>query len=209
MRTRVKICGITRPEDGQRAAALGADAVGLVFFAGSPRHVSIDTAASVIAALPPLVAVVALFQDPAAAEVEQVLAKLPVDLLQFHGSESPEFCRAFGRRYLKALAMGEGSLDPVLQARQYPDAAGYLLDSHAAGQQGGSGRTFDWSRIPANLARPILLAGGLHAGNVAAAIRQYRPYGVDVSSGVEAGKGIKDAAKMAAFINEVRRVESE
>src|SRR5690606_10663517 len=102
-----------------------------------------------------------------------------------------------------------GSLDPVLQARQYPDAAGYLLDSHAAGQQGGSGRTFDWSRIPANLARPILLAGGLHAGNVAAAIRQYRPYGVDVSSGVEAGKGIKDAAKMAAFINEVRRVQSE
>lgn len=209
MSTRIKICGVTRPEDGRCAAELGADAVGLVFFAGSSRNVDLDSAARIIAALPPLVVVVALFQDPAAAEVERVVAELPVDLLQFHGSEPPEFCRGFGRRYLKALAMAGGRDEAKIQARRYPDAAGYLLDSHAVGQQGGSGQAFDWSQIPTDLSRPFLLAGGLHPGNVADAIRQHRPYGVDVSSGVEADKGIKDAVKMAAFISEVKRVESE
>jgi phosphoribosylanthranilate isomerase len=207
--TRIKICGVTRPEDGRCAAELGADAIGLVFFAGSPRHVDLDTAGRIIAALPPLAVVVALFQNPTAAEVERVVAELPVDLLQFHGSEPPEFCRSFGRRYLKALAMAEGRSQAQAQARRYPDAAGYLLDSHATGQQGGSGQVFDWSQIPASLSRPFLLAGGLHPENVADAIRQHRPYGVDVSSGVEAGKGIKDAVKMAAFISEVKRVENE
>lgn len=208
LRTRVKICGITRPEDGRQAAVLGADAIGLVFVPASTRYVELDTAAEIIAALPPLVGVVALFLDPQPAEVERVVRRLPVDLLQFHGSESPEFCRAFGRRYLKALAMSEGSADPISQARRYPDAAGFLLDSHAPGELGGSGRAFDWSRVP-ELPRPLVLAGGLNPDNVAAAIRRCRPYGVDVSSGVEAGKGIKDADRMAAFLNEVRRVDSE
>lgn len=208
MRTRVKICGITRPEDGRQAAVLGADAIGMVFLPGSPRDVSLPVAREIIATLPPLVTVVALFMDPSPDEVERVLAALPVDLLQFHGSEPPEFCRAFGRRYMKALAMAEGGAAAAAQAERYPDAAAFLLDSHAAGQQGGSGQTFDWSQIPTDLPRPLLLAGGLHAGNVAAAIQEHRPYGVDVSSGVEAVKGIKDAARMAAFINEVRRVES-
>lgn len=209
MRTRVKICGITRPDDGREAAALGADAIGLVFCAASPRNIDIATAERIIGALPPLVSVVALFMDAEAAEVERVVAALPVDLLQFHGSEAPEFCGRFGRRYLKALAMAEGSDAPGQQAARYPDAAGFLLDSHAAGGQGGSGHTFDWSRIPRDFARPFLLAGGLNPDNVAAAVRQCRPYGVDVSSGVEASKGIKDVARMAAFINEVRRVENE
>lgn len=209
MSTRIKICGVTRPEDGRCAAELGADAVGLVFFAGSSRNVDIATAERIIAALPPLVVVVALFQDPAAVDVERVVAELPVDLLQFHGSEEAEFCRRFGRRYLKALAMAGGHDAAQAQAQRYPDAAGFLLDSHAVGQQGGSGQVFDWSQIPTDLAKPFLLAGGLHPDNVAEAIRQHRPYGVDVSSGVEASKGIKDAAKMAAFISEVKRVESE
>lgn len=209
MSTRIKICGVTRPEDGLCAAELGADAIGLVFVAGSPRYIDLDTASRIIAVLPPLTTVVALFQDPTAAVVEQVVAELPVDLLQFHGSESPEFCRRFGRRYLKALAMAGGQSAAQAQARQYPEATGFLLDSHAVGQQGGSGQVFDWSQIPSDLNRPYLLAGGLNPDNVADAIRQHRPYGVDVSSGVETARGIKDAVKMAAFISEVKRVESE
>jgi len=209
VRVRIKICGITRPADGQQAAALGADAIGLVFVPGTPRHVELATATEIIAALPPLVTVVALFLDPTRAEVERVLAALPIDLLQFHGNEPPEFCRSFGRRYMKALGMADGAEAAAAQARRYSDAAAFLLDSHATGQRGGSGQTFDWQRIPRDLERPFLLAGGLHAGNVAEAIRQCRPYGVDVSSGVEAAKGIKDAERMAAFISEVRRVESE
>lgn len=207
--TRIKICGVTRPEDGLCATELGADAIGLVFYAGSARNVDIETAKRIIAELPPLVSVVALFQNPSAAEVNRVLAELSVDLLQFHGNESPDFCRSFGRRYVKALAMAGGRSDAQEQALRYPDAAGFLLDSHAVGQQGGSGRVFDWSQIPADLSRPFLLAGGLDPENVADAIRQHRPYGVDVSSGVETAKGIKDAVRMAAFISEVKRVESE
>lgn len=209
MRTRIKICGITRPDDGRRAAELGADAVGLVFCAASPRNLDLASAARIIGSLPPLVTVVALFMDPLRADVAAVVSELPIDLLQFHGSEPPEFCRGFGRRYIKALAMGADAADPRQQAHEYPDAAGFLLDSHAVGGQGGSGQTFDWSRVPQDFARPFLLAGGLGPDNVAAAVRQCRPYGVDVSSGVEAAKGIKDAGKMAAFINEVRRVERE
>lgn len=209
MRIRVKICGITRPEDGRQAAEFGADAIGLVFCARSPRNVDIAAAERIIDALPPLVSVVALFLNPRAADVERVLAALPVDLLQFHGLEPPEFCRRFGRRYLKALSMDAGSDGPRQQIGQYPDAAGFLLDAHPAGELGGRGEAFDWSRIPPDLTKPFLLAGGLNPDNVAAAVRGCRPYGVDVSSGVEAAKGVKDAARMAAFINEVRRVESD
>lgn len=181
----------------------------MVFLPGTPRNVSVTTAAEIIAALPPLVTVVALFKDPSRDEVEEVLQALPIDLLQFHGSERPEFCRSFARRYIKALAMADGAASARAQAQLYPEAAAFLLDSHATGQLGGSGQTFDWAQIPDNLGKPILLAGGLQADNVAEAVRRYRPYGVDVSSGVEAARGIKDAERMTAFIQEVRRVESE
>lgn len=204
MRTRVKICGITRASDALHAAELGADALGLVFYPGSPRYIEPRAAREVLAAVPPLVTTVALFLDPTVAEVEQVLAQLPIDLLQFHGTESPEFCEQFGRRYLKAIPMG-GGVEPVAYAQSYTRAAGFLLDSHALGAQGGSGERFDWTRMP-RLGKPCLLAGGLDPDNVAEAIRIARPYGVDVSSGVESAKGIKDAAKLQAFFNEVTRV---
>lgn len=205
MPTRIKICGITRPEDGLAAARLGAHAIGLVFYRGSSRYVELEAARDIIDALPPLVNVVALFLDPRRQEVERVLAALPVDLLQFHGAESAEFCAGFERRYIKALAMGDNG-DAHAQAEAHVKAAGFLLDSHTPDRIGGSGETFDWSTIPADFSRPYLLAGGLSAANVAEAVRRYRPYGVDVSSGVEAAKGIKDPVKMAAFINEVNRV---
>lgn len=205
VRTRVKICGITRPEDAIAAAAAGADAIGLVFCAASPRHIAPERAREIVAALPPLVSTVALFLDPARDEVARVLDAVEVDLLQFHGRESPEFCESFGRRYLKALGMGGGS-DTAADAAAHPHATGFLLDSHVPGAQGGSGETFDWSRIPV-LPKPYLLAGGLSPANVAEAVRRCRPYGVDVSSGVESAKGIKDAAKIAAFIDEVNRVQ--
>lgn len=208
MRTRVKICGITRPEDGLRAAELGADAIGLVFCELSPRNIDVTVGERVLAALPPLVTSVALFMDPSRALVESVLARLPVQLLQFHGGETPEFCAGFGLPYLKALAMGGGQ-DPRALADRHPRAAGFLLDSHAPGQRGGTGEAFDWDAVPPSLPRPYLLAGGLHPGNVATAIRACRPYGVDVSSGVESARGIKDHAKLAAFFNEVNRVGND
>lgn len=202
MRTRVKICGITRPDDGQTAARLGADAIGLVFYAPSPRAVTLTQAQAVVAALPPFVSVVALFVDPAPAEVEQVLAAVPVDLLQFHGDEAPEDCRRYGRPYIKAIRMRPG-LDVVAEAGRYADARGVLLDTYDPALVGGTGAAFDWSRVPAGLPLPVILAGGLTAANVAQAIKQVRPYAVDVSGGVEAAKGIKDAALLAAFIKEV------
>ena len=205
MRTRIKICGITRPEDGLAAASAGADAIGLVFYAGSPRNIELAVAREIVAALPPLVSVVALFMNPSRDEVQRVLSDLAIDVLQFHGSEPAAFCESFPKRYLKALAMGGGA-DPYAQAAEHAQAAGFLLDSHAPGQQGGSGETFDWDTIPQDLPKPFLLAGGLSPDNVAEAVRRCRPYGVDVSSGVEAARGIKDPAKLAAFINEVNRV---
>jgi phosphoribosylanthranilate isomerase len=206
--TRIKICGITRPQDGCEAAALGADAIGLVFYEGSPRCVTLDQAQAIIAVLPPLVTLVALFLDPTRGRVADILAALPIDLLQFHGNETPGFCRGFARRYLKALPMGGGA-DPVIYANRHSDAAGFLLDSHVAGQQGGTGRTFDWGSVPQDLGKPYLLAGGLDSDNVAEAIQACRPYGVDVSSGVEVTKGVKDPVRMAAFIREVNRVGSD
>ncbi|ABI56584.1 phosphoribosylanthranilate isomerase [Alkalilimnicola ehrlichii MLHE-1] len=204
-RTRVKICGITRPEDGRKAAQLGADAVGLVFHERSCRAVDRATAQAVIDALPPFVTVVALFQDPQAAFVRQVLRELRIDLLQFHGDEAPEFCEGFHRRYIKAIPMGEPG-DPKAWVARYPSAVGFLLDSHSRGASGGSGEIFDWARVPHDAGVPLILAGGLSPENVGGAVRQARPFAVDVSTGVESAPGVKDPELMAAFISEVSNV---
>lgn len=207
MRTRVKICGITRPGDAAEAARLGVDAIGLVFHPHSPRAVDPDAAAAIVRGIPPFVAAVGLFVDAPAEAVRAVLAIVPLDLLQFHGREPAEYCRAFGRRYVKALAVSAGS-DPAAQAARYPDAAAWLFDTAVDGRSGGTGRTFDWGHLPQGLERPVILAGGLDPDNVAAAVRAVRPYAVDVSSGVEAAKGIKDPARMAAFMRGVRSVDA-
>jgi phosphoribosylanthranilate isomerase len=209
--TRVKICGITRVEDALAAAHSGADAIGLVFYERSPRHVSITQAAQLAAALPPFVSVVGLFVNAEAAFVREVLAGVPLDMLQFHGDESPEFCAQFARHYLKAIRVKAG-VDLLQCAARFHIAKGLLLDAHVEDIAGGTGATFDWALIPHRLPLPVILSGGLDAENVAAAIKQVRPYAVDVSSGVESGgveasKGIKDAAKIAAFINEVKRID--
>jgi len=209
--TRIKICGITRAEDLLAAVHCGADAIGLVFYQKSPRHVSIAQAAQLAAALPPFVTVVGLFVNADAAFVRETLERVPLDLLQFHGDESPEFCAQFAKPYLKAIRVKAG-VDLLQCAANFHDARGLLLDAHVDGVPGGTGLTFDWSLIPPHLPLPVILSGGLDTENVAAAIEQVRPYAVDVSSGVEAGgvevaKGIKDAAKIAAFINEVKQID--
>ncbi len=204
--TRIKICGITRVADGLAAAQAGAHAIGLVFVARSPRHVTPDQAHAIARALPPFVASVALFVNPTVAEVEAVLKSVRPDLLQFHGEEDPEFCRAFGVPYLKAFRVRPG-VDLLQCAAAYGDARGWLLDAWSEAAHGGTGERFDWDLIPADLPRPVVLAGGLVPGNVADAVRRVRPWAVDVSSGVEVGKGIKDAAKVAAFIKEVENVD--
>ncbi len=206
LRTRVKICGLTRVDDAVEACRLGADAIGLVFYPDSSRAVRPEQAADIARALPPFVSVVPLFLNPGEALVRQVLETVPVDLLQFHGEESPAFCESFGRRYIKAVPMGGGQ-DPAAYAARYRYASGFLLDSHMPGGAGGSGKAFDWRAIPADLGRPLIIAGGLNAANVGEAIRRYRPWGVDVSSGVESAPGIKDAQAIATFINEVQRVQ--
>jgi len=208
MRTRVKICGITRAQDAADVAAMGGDAIGLVFYPQSPRAVTAVQAAEIVADLPAFVTVVGLFVNAAPAKIRAVLKKVRIDVLQFHGDEPPEACRAYGRPYIKAIAMRK-DMDVHAQARGYADAAGLLLDSYSEGSPGGgTGRVFDWSQVPANLGRPLILAGGLTPENVAEAIRQTRPYAVDVSGGVESTKGIKNAAKIAAFIRGVNSVES-
>ncbi len=206
--TRVKICGITRVEDGRRAAELGADAIGLVFYAPSPRHVAVERAAAIAAALPPFVSKVGLFVDAEEAEIRHVLARVPLDYLQFHGDEPPEFCARFGRPFLKALRMREGC-DVIDYAARYPAAAGLLLDAYREGVPGGTGETFDWARIPRGLPLPLVLAGGLTPGNVAGAVRAARPWAVDVSGGVEASPGVKDAGKMAAFIRAAKAAHTQ
>lgn len=204
--TRIKICGITRVEDAQVAARSGADALGLVFYAESTRCVALQQAIQVAAATPPFVTLVGLFVNPSAEEVRQALQRVPLDVLQFHGEEAPEFCAQFGRPYLKAVRVKAG-VDLVQCAARYKGAQGLLLDAFVEGAHGGTGESFDWVLIPHALPLPVILSGGLHAGNVAQAIKQVRPYAVDVSSGVEAAKGIKDAAKIAAFINEVKQID--
>lgn len=199
MHTRVKICGITRVEDALAAATFGADAIGLVFTEASPRYVSIEQARVITAAVPPFMKVVGLFVDASADRIREVLGQVPLDLLQFHGREAPEDCRQFGRPFIKAVRMVP-DVDIVAQARRYAQATGLLLDAYDPQLAGGTGATFDWTRIPPNLGKPVILAGGLTSENVARAIQTVRPYAVDVSSGVEQSKGIKDAAKVAAFI---------
>jgi phosphoribosylanthranilate isomerase len=205
--TRTKICGITRVEDGLAAARAGADAIGLVFFAKSPRNVDPVLAAEISGALPPFVTRVALFVNPSVEEVESVLRQVRPDVLQFHGEESPAFCRSFGVPYLKAARVKPG-VDLLQCAALYVDAQGLLLDAWSEGAHGGTGERFDWALIPPDLPRPVVLAGGLHADNVAEAIRAVRPWAVDVSSGVETSKGIKDAARIAAFMKEVRNADA-
>ena len=201
-RTRIKFCGMTRPADAVAAAALGVDAIGMIFAPRSPRRLGIEQAVAIAAALPMLVSKVALFADPDPAEVQAVLESIQPELLQFHGSETAEFCGSFGRPYLKAVPMGD-AVDLDAFVARYPAAAGFVLDAHATGGAGGSGRTFDWERIPAGVTRPLLLAGGLNPENVRDAVRRVHPYGVDVASGIESAPGLKDYAKMRAFVSEV------
>ena len=206
MRTRIKICGITSPDDARTAARLGADAIGLVFYGPSPRCVSIERAREIASSVPPFVSRVALFVNPPAAEVRAVLAGCGVDVLQFHGEEDPAFCRQFGVPYLKAFRIREGS-DLLESLLPFGDAAGWLLDTYRPDFYGGTGETFDWSVIPAGLARPVVLSGGLTVANVAAAVRRVRPWAVDVSSGVEAARGVKNADMITAFILGVRNAD--
>ncbi len=204
--TRIKICGITRLEDALDAVHSGADALGLVFYDKSPRHINLQQAAQLADAIPPFVTLVGLFVNASVSAVREVMQAVPLDVLQFHGEEEPEFCDQFGRPFLKAIRVRKG-VDLVQYAERYAGAQGLLLDAYVEGAQGGTGVSFDWSLIPAELPLPVVLSGGLNANNVTQAILQVRPYAVDISSGVEERKGIKNAAKIAAFINEVNKID--
>ena len=202
MRTRVKICGFTRVEDAVFSAHLGVDAIGLVFYPLSPRHIEIEQAVRIVNALPAFTTVVALFVDEQEARIREVLAQVPIDCLQFHGDEPAEACRIYGKRYIKALRMQDG-IDISALELHYHDAAGLLLDAFHPGAKGGTGSQFDWELIPKQCTLPVILAGGLDETNAKQAVQTVRPYALDVSSGVEAEKGVKDALKMAAFIQQV------
>ncbi|HEX7348614.1 MAG TPA: phosphoribosylanthranilate isomerase [Rhodanobacteraceae bacterium] len=206
-RTRVKICGVTRLEDALLASALGADAIGMVMTESSPRCVSIERARAIRDALPAGVTVVVLCHGLPRARVHAIIAGVRPDVVQFHGLEDAAFCESFGVRYMKALGMA-GDVDPRAIATQHPHAVGFVLDGHPPGQQGGQGKTFDWSRVPRDLGRPILLAGGLNPTNVGAAIRAVRPWAVDLASGVEAAPGVKDATKLRAFFAAVAAADA-
>lgn len=205
MRTRIKVCGITRSADVQAAARAGADAIGLVFYPPSPRCLSLDWARQLASEVPPFVSTVALFVNPAAAEVYEVLQRVRPSMLQFHGEETPVFCAQFGVPWIKACRV-RPDVDLLEYLRPFSGAAGWLLDSHVE-EYGGVGERFDWSLVPAERSHPIILSGGLTRDNVRDAVRRVRPWAVDVSSGVESAKGIKDAAKIAAFIAEVRNAD--
>ena len=207
MRTRVKYCGITRKIDAHRAAELGVDAIGLVFFANSPRYVSIHQASEIIDLLPPFISVVGLFVNASEDEIRRILNAVRIDILQFHGDESPSDCGRYGRSFIKALRMREG-VDVAAYGRIYAQASGLLLDTYQKGAPGGTGTVFDWSWVPQSIEKPLILAGGLSPSNVAGAIAKVCPYGVDVSGGVESEKGIKDMEKMTAFMQQVRCVET-
>lgn len=202
-RTRIKFCGITRADDARLAAELGVDAVGLVFTRRSQRFVGIGPARSIRRALPPFVTAVALFMDDEPAWIEEVIAAVQPDLLQFHGSEAAGLAASFARPYFKAVPMASVT-DVAAYATRHPEAAGFLLDSNVAGMLGGSGEAFDWSRVPRTFARPLVLAGGLDERNVVQAIARVRPFAVDVSSGIETAPGIKHPAKMRRFVDAVR-----
>lgn len=200
---RSKICGITRVEDALAAAEAGADAIGLVFYPKSPRAVSVQQARAIIAALPPFVTTVGLFVNSSRCELGEILDAVPLDMLQFHGDERPADCEGYHRPYIKALRVKPGD-DVAAQIEPYANASGILLDTFVAGVPGGTGLAFDWSLVPRNLDRPIILAGGLTPENVRSAIEQTQPYAVDVSGGVEARHGIKDADKIRAFMRAVK-----
>jgi len=202
MRTRVKICGLTRESDLQEAARLGADAVGFVFYAPSPRSVEVEQALALMRCIPPFVTSVGLFVNADACYVRDALECVPLDLLQFHGEEAPDYCQAFHKPWIKAVRM-RPDVDLHDLRSIYAGAAGLLLDTYDPSAAGGTGRQFDWNRVPADMAGEIVLAGGLSAANVAEAIKRVRPYGVDVSGGVESEKGIKDCHKMADFMKGV------
>jgi phosphoribosylanthranilate isomerase len=204
--TAIKICGITRIEDALAVARSGAHAIGLNFYAPSPRYVTPLTAAELMRALPPFVMSVGLFVDASVHDVRQTLAQARVDLLQFHGNESPAYCRQFGMPYLKALRVRPG-VDLIQYAHNYHDAKALLLDAYVEGTPGGTGATFDWALIPNNLPLPVVLSGGLTPENVTAAVQAVRPWAVDVASGVESSKGIKSAVKIAAFVTGVRNAD--
>lgn len=206
MRTRVKICGITKPEDAIHAARSGADAIGLVFYDASPRHVTVEQACQIVAVLPPFVTVVGLVVNAAESQIRHLIEQVPIGLLQFHGDESPQECELYGKPYLKAIRMKEG-VDLIAIEKQFERAAGLLLDVFKSGEPGGTGECFDWAMIPPGLTKPVVLAGGLTPTNVAGAVKKVQPYGVDVSSGVESEKGIKDRSKVAGFIQAVREID--
>jgi phosphoribosylanthranilate isomerase len=208
-RTRIKICGITREDDLDAVVAAGADALGFVFYAPSPRYVAAERAAELVARVPAFVKTVGLFVNAAPEAVATVLDQVPLDLLQFHGDEAPGYCAAFRRPWIKAARVKPG-LDLLDYARAFSGAAGIsglLLDAHVEGY-GGGGQTFDWSLIPQGLPLPVILSGGLHPGNVAEAVRRVRPWAVDVSSGVEAARGVKDMRKITEFIAGVRDADA-
>ena len=207
-RTRIKFCGMTRAGDVRLASELGVDAVGFVFATKSPRRVEPEEARAMRSALAPLVDSVALFMDNPVDEVREIVRHMRPSLLQFHGREDEAFCRSFGVPYLKVIAMGGANEPPGMGLRsRYPSAAGFLFDSNAPGGEGGSGKTFDWSQIPADLGKPWLLAGGLKPENVFDAVVATRPWGVDVASGIELSPGIKDGDRMRLFVEEVRKAD--
>lgn len=206
MATAVKICGITRLEDALTSIHAGAQAIGFVFYPSSPRYIAPTAAGAILRALPPFITTVGLFVDAPAEEVRAIVAQAPVELLQFHGAETPAYCRQFERPYMKAVRMGP-EVDLLQYARDYEDAKALLLDAYVEGLHGGSGAVFDWSRVPVKLPVPVILSGGLTVENVGDAVRRVRPSAVDVSSGVESAKGIKDAGKIAAFIAGVRNAD--
>ena len=206
-RTRVKICGLTRSDDVHAAVAAGVDSIGLVFHARSARNLELQQAAALACEIPAFVSLTALFLNPDEALVEAVLGDVKPEILQFHGQEDAAFCSAFGRRYIKAVAMG-GSADELARTcDRHPDACGYLLDSHAPGDMGGSGTSFDWTKINQS-ELPLILAGGLKPENVGQAIEQVRPWAVDVSSGVEQAPGLKSADKIHSFLAAVRAADA-
>ncbi len=204
MRTRVKVCGITRREDALAAVEAGVDAIGLVFYPPSPRCVSVEQAAAIVRELPPFVTSVGLFVNADAETIAEVVGEVQIDLIQFHGNECPDYCATHARPWIRALRMKD-DIDLAAEAARFADARGLLLDAYRPGVPGGTGETFDWSRIPAALAGRIVLAGGLDPDNVEQAVRQVRPFAVDVSGGVEAAPGIKDSDKMRRFVQAVRR----
>ncbi len=205
-RTRIKICGITRPEEAEWCAAAGADAIGLVFYPPSSRFLELARAMEIAASVPPFVTVVGVFVDQDVEEVRRIATKVPLDLLQLHGNESLDLCRRYAWPFIKGVRMKVGT-DVVAMARGFPDSRGLLLDTYKTGREGGTGETFPWKCVPRGLAKPVILAGGLNPDNVGEAVRQVRPFAVDVSSGVESRDRGKDFGKIRRFVAAVREAD--